>query len=204
MQNYERIIQYAMEQELYGHDFYKKNANLFDEANTRKIFETLSDVELEHYKYLQKLLESYKESGTFEEEIEMPEDNFTDAMLQEYDDNVEELDVPNTPEGAEIPDIKEGVGDSDNERIFDRQKEENKLEATIEQSMTPDLNVLRMAYLIERDFQEFYQNVADRVDDDKLREVFVELSGWEDGHAKLFKREYDRRMSDYMNMPWGG
>lgn len=204
MQNYERIIQYAMEQELYGHNFYKKNAKLFEEANTRKIFETLSDVELEHYRYLEKLLQSYKDKGRFDQSLELPEDDFTEAMLENYQDNVADLDVPNTPDGAEIPDIEEGIEANDDGPIFDRQKEENKLEATIEQSMTPDLNVLRMAYLIERDFQEFYQDVAARVDDETLKEVFTELSTWEDGHAKLFKREYDRRMSDYMNMPWGG
>jgi rubrerythrin len=69
--------------------------------------------------------------------------------------------------------------------------------------MVPDLPVLRMAYLIERDFAEFYTQMADKVDG-PAKEVLLKLAHWERGHERLFKQFHDRAFELYAQMPWGG
>lgn len=112
------------------------------------------------------------------------------SLLKEYEDT-------NAVSG-EIPLPKE------EDVIFQHRKDSEKLDAAIEQSMIPDMNVLRMAYLIEEDFQQYYENMAKKVDDPKLKEILLKFSDWEAGHAKLFRGEYQKRMDIYMNMSWGG
>ena len=61
-----------------------------------------------------------------------------------------------------------------------------------------------MAYLIERDFKEFYENAVESVKDEDAKVLFRSLAKWEKGHEALFKKEYDKRMKEYMSLPWGG
>lgn len=90
------------------------------------------------------------------------------------------------------------------EDIFEARKESEHIEATLKESDIPDITILRMAYLIERDYKEFYANAADNAEDEEVKAIFRKLESWEAGHEKLFKYEYDRRMKEYMNLPWGG
>ena len=48
--------------------------------------------------------------------------------------------------------------------------------------MVPDLPVLRMAYLIEQDFVEFYEQAAQKTDGE-VRQVLETLAAWERRHA---------------------
>ncbi|MDO5026435.1 MAG: ferritin family protein [Tissierellia bacterium] len=111
-------------------------------------------------------------------------------LLKEYEDNQVVSGKLALPEEEDV--------------IFETRKETEKLDIAIEQSMIPDMNVLRMAYLIEEDFQEYYAKMADKVEDEKLKEILLQFSDWEEGHAKIFRTEYDKRMDIYMNMSWGG
>lgn len=90
------------------------------------------------------------------------------------------------------------------ENIFETREKSEHLGATLQESDIPDLTILRMAYLIERDFKEFYEAAAANAEDEGAKAVFTKLSRWEKGHEDLFKREYDRRMKEYMSLPWGG
>ncbi|MGM0395655.1 MAG: ferritin-like domain-containing protein [Bacillota bacterium] len=90
------------------------------------------------------------------------------------------------------------------EDIFKSREESEHIEATLRESDIPDLTILRMAYLIEKDFKEFYENAAQNADDEGIRKIFEKLYKWEEGHERLFKLEYDRRMKEYMTLPWGG
>jgi rubrerythrin len=90
------------------------------------------------------------------------------------------------------------------EDIFKAREESEHIEATLRESDIPDLTILRMAYLIERDYKEFYETAAHNADDEGIRMIFEKLSKWEEGHERLFKAEYDRRMKEYMTLPWGG
>jgi rubrerythrin len=92
----------------------------------------------------------------------------------------------------------------DAEGLFSQRAESEMLDQTVVESMVPDLSVLRMAYLIERDFAEFYEMAAGRVAEDTAREALEMLARWERGHEELFKKMHDRAFEEYAGMPWGG
>jgi rubrerythrin len=77
------------------------------------------------------------------------------------------------------------------------------IDQTTIESMTPDLPVLRLAYLIERDFSEFYEMAAARAEGE-AQEALGLLARWERGHEALFKGLHDRLFKEYLAMPWGG
>lgn len=74
---------------------------------------------------------------------------------------------------------------------------------TIAESMVADLPVLRMAYLIERDFAEFYAQAASKAEGEAKKTLDL-LSRWEAGHERLFKSMHDKAFERYSGMPWGG
>jgi len=74
---------------------------------------------------------------------------------------------------------------------------------TVAESMVADLPVLRMAYLIERDFAEFYTKNA-ALAEGKAKDVLEMLAHWEAGHERLFKSMHDKAFENYSGMPWGG
>lgn len=76
-------------------------------------------------------------------------------------------------------------------------------EETVIESMIPDVTVLRMAYLIERDFAEFYEMAAAKAEED-AKLALRRLAAWERGHERLVKELHDRVYQEYMQMPWGG
>jgi rubrerythrin len=84
----------------------------------------------------------------------------------------------------------------------DRAESQNIID-TVAESMVADLPVLRMAYLIERDFAEFYQAAASKAEG-QAKEILTMLSRWESGHEKLFKQMHDQAFEKYAEMPWGG
>lgn len=123
-------------------------------------------------------------------EVELEHHEYLKSLLKEYETTETISDKLELPEDEDI--------------IFQARKEGEKLDSAMEQSMIPDMNVLRMAYLIEEDFQEYYAKMSEKVEDQKLKEILLRFAEWEDGHAKLFRSEYDKRMDIYMNMSWGG
>lgn len=88
--------------------------------------------------------------------------------------------------------------------IFQSRESSEHLNETLNESDVPDLTILRMAYLIERDYKEFYQSAAENIEEKEVKAIFEKLSNWEAGHEMLFKGEYDKRMREYMTLPWGG
>ena len=90
------------------------------------------------------------------------------------------------------------------EGFFSARADSEMLDQTVIESMVPDLSVLRMAYLIERDFAEFYEMAAGRVEDESARKSLQMLARWERGHEKLFKTMHDKAFEEYAGMPWGG
>jgi rubrerythrin len=165
MQNYEQVLRYAMQMELDGYNFFKENAEKFNNVTSKKLFLDLAQTEMEHYKYLENQLKSYRTTKTF--------DTSDEVMDREED-------------------------------IFEGREESEHLEATLSESDIPDITILRMAYLIERDFKEFYNDAAENANDEAAKAIFTKLATWEAGHELLFKTEYNKRMKEYMNLPWGG
>jgi len=60
-----------------------------------------------------------------------------------------------------------------------------------------------MAFLIEKDFAEYYENSAKKVSGEG-KKVLQMLAKWERGHEALFKQLHDSAYEIYAQMPWGG
>jgi rubrerythrin len=92
------------------------------------------------------------------------------------------------------------------EGFFSTRAQNEALDQTVIEAMVPDLPVLRTAYLIERDFAEFYEMSAKQVPpEDKTAKKSLQMLGrWERQHEKLFKMMHDKAFEEYASMPWGG
>lgn len=90
------------------------------------------------------------------------------------------------------------------EGFFSARAESEFMDQTVIEAMVPDLPVLRTAYLIERDFAEFYEMAAGKVEDEIARKSLQMLARWERQHEKLFKAMHDKAFEEYASMPWGG
>ena len=86
---------------------------------------------------------------------------------------------------------------------FSQRAESEMLDQTVIESMIPDVAILRMAYLIERDFAEFYESSAEKAEGE-AKDALSALARWERGHERLFKNLHDRVFQEYAKMPWGG
>lgn len=87
--------------------------------------------------------------------------------------------------------------------FFSQRAQSEIIDQTVAEAMVPDLPVLRMAYLIERDFAEFYESTANQATGE-AKQVLNMLSQWERRHERLFKQFFDRAFEEYSKMPWGG
>ena len=87
--------------------------------------------------------------------------------------------------------------------FFSQRATSELLDQTVAEAMTPDLPVLRMAYLIERDFAEFYEMAAQK-SEGEAQKVLMMLAQWERQHEALFKKIHDKAFEEYAHMPWGG
>jgi rubrerythrin len=106
------------------------------------------------------------------------------------------LDKP----GAEAPHMPEDVAGAG---YFTQRATSESIDQTVYESMVPDLPVLRMAYLIERDFAEFYEASAGKAEG-QAKTVLESLAAWERNHERFFKHMHDRVLEHYEQMPWGG
>jgi rubrerythrin len=109
-----------------------------------------------------------------------------------------QIDALDTKESGEkvTPDL-------DETEFFADRADKEMIEQTVNEAMVSDLPVLRMAYLIERDFAEFYSQAASKVEGDA--KIILEFLGrWEAGHERLFKKMHDEAFEKYAEMPWGG
>jgi rubrerythrin len=96
--------------------------------------------------------------------------------------------------------VDEGINET---AFFSQRAISEALDQTVLEAMVPDLPVLRMAYLIERDFAEFYETTASKTEGEAKRALTM-LANWERSHERLFKTMHDRAFELYANMPWGG
>lgn len=111
---------------------------------------------------------------------------------------------------AQIDALDKGAGTNidmglelEKEGFFSQRAESELLDQTLLEAMVPDLPVLRMAYLIERDFAEFYEMAAKKSEGD-AKKVLEMLANWERSHEELFKSLHDQAFEEYAQMPWGG
>lgn len=62
-----------------------------------------------------------------------------------------------------------------------------------------DLSAIRMAYLIENDFAEFYGNAVQSVEDEEAKKFLLTLYEWETKHRELFYQKYRELLKKH----WG-
>lgn len=155
------------------------------------------DMELNGHKFFKESAETFTSPVTkalFLElsEVEMEHYNLIKRELESYTDSPDDFEVD------------EDVLKRDESTIFSQRKGSEALDTTLVESDVPDLNIMRMAYLIERDFKEFYEEAKEMVTDENVKKLLQRLSDWERGHEAIFKREYDRLKKEYLTLPWGG
>jgi rubrerythrin len=115
--------------------------------------------------------------------------DFITILLDALEKNASAENIPNADIG--------------NAGFFSQRFISEALDQTVIEAMVPDLPVLRMAYLIERDFSEFYESAASKVEGE-AKQALSMLANWERGHERLFKLMHDKAFELYSDMPWGG
>ena len=116
--------------------------------------------------------------------------------IEFIENQIKLLDAGKSP-SAEPPAALGGTG------FFAGRAAAEKLDQTVDEAMVADLPVLRTAYLIERDFAEFYEASAMKATGEAQR-VLTMLAAWERTHEALFKDLHDKAFEKYSEMPWGG
>jgi rubrerythrin len=89
------------------------------------------------------------------------------------------------------------------EGLFSERAASEFLDQTVLEAMVPDLPVLRTAYLIERDFADFYSRAASQAEGEAKKALEM-LARWERGHEAFFRQIHDKAFEEYAEMPWGG
>lgn len=128
--------------------------------------------------------------------------DLSDAEQQHYDLITSQLGSYTEDPGSYA--VSREILTRDESNIFQQREGSEALDTTLAESDVPDLTVMRMAYLIERDYKEFYEEAMDMVEEENVKVLLKQLSDWELGHERLFKREYDRLKKEYLTFPWGG
>jgi rubrerythrin len=113
---------------------------------------------------------------------------------------IERLIADHSGQGTSRP---EAVAAAHDPSFFSERAASEMIEQTTVEAMVPDLPVLRMAFLIERDLAEFYDAMAAGAEGE-TKQALVRLAGWEREHERLFKTIHDRVFAEYSGMPWGG
>lgn len=86
---------------------------------------------------------------------------------------------------------------------FDSRARSEFLQRCLEGSMVPDVTVFNLAWLIEKDLSEFYQNMSQKTSGE-AKLALAMLADWEASHEKFFRQFRDALTETYARMPWGG
>lgn len=114
-------------------------------------------------------------------------------FIQDLIDRIKKGESPNLSMAKEMQ----------NEGFFSQRAISESIDSKTLEAMVPDLPILRMAYLIERDFAEFYEKAAKEAEGE-VKEALTMLASWEHGHEELFQQFHDKAFQEYSKMPWGG
>jgi len=87
--------------------------------------------------------------------------------------------------------------------FFDERARSEFLQQCMEGSMVPDVTVFNLAWLIEKDLNEYYQAMAAKTSGE-ARLALSMLADWEASHEKFFRQFRDALAETYSRMPWGG
>jgi rubrerythrin len=162
--------------------------------DTRKIFEYALSREYEGKRFFEENAKRLSEAAAVEafQQLAGEEQKHID-FIQKQIESLDEGQSGSIDFGSQM----EQMG------FFSQRAQSEIIDQKVAEAMVPDLPVLRMAFLIERDFAEFYETSAAQTDGE-AKQVLTLLSQWERRHERLFKHFYDRAMEEYSKMPWGG
>lgn len=88
----------------------------------------------------------------------------------------------------------EGMAPENDPALFQQRKEAEEMDPSEQKYSLSDLSVLRMAYLIENDFAEYYRKAMDQMEDPDGKRMLNTLFEWENEHRRLFHDEYKKAM----------
>jgi rubrerythrin len=141
------VIKLAEQFEIEGYKFFTSKKQEVKNKSVAEIFESLAQMEKEHFEFIRNLMKSLEE-------------------------------------GREIPEIP-----SQSASYFKSRYEGQKISETSPEDDIADLSVLRMAYLIEKDFMEFYGKAAEKETNEKVKSILTILRDWEEGHKKIIEEQ---------------
>lgn len=76
---------------------------------------------------------------------------------------------------------------TDADSIFEKRLKSQALSNSTYSSDLADLSIIRMAYLIEKDFAEYYDNASKEIEDQSTKNMLIALRDWEKKHAEILK-----------------
>ncbi|WP_448376300.1 ferritin-like domain-containing protein [Fervidobacterium sp.] len=104
-------------------------------------------------------------------------------MEKEHTEFIRRL-IKSLEEGAQIDSLPE-----QDTKYYKSRFEGQKIAETTPEDDIADLSVLRMAYLIEKDFMEFYEKAANNEKDERVKKLLLVLRDWEEGHKRIIEEE---------------
>ncbi len=87
--------------------------------------------------------------------------------------------------------------------FFDARANSELLQQQFYETMVPDVTVFNVAWLIEKDLSEFYDNMACKTEG-AAKEAFKMLAEWERGHERFFRELRQKTSESYKYMGLGG
>jgi len=104
-------------------------------------------------------------------------------MEKEHTEFIRRL-IKSLEEGAQIDSLPE-----QDTKYYKSRYERQKISETSPEDDVYDLSILRMAYLIEKDFMEFYEKAANNEKDERVKKLLLVLRDWEEGHKRIIEEE---------------
>lgn len=101
--------------------------------------------------------------------------------------------IDNVENGDSISEVKVPEQNLD----FFKKRETKEIVGGKVDEMASELSILRMAYLIEDDFMHFYDDSAQKIDDNEAKKVLKTLSSWEKAHRDMLHVLYEEMSKQY-------
>lgn len=95
--------------------------------------------------------------------------------------------------------------DEESDKFEDRLKSQALSDKSYNSDLA-DLSILRMAYLIEKDFVDYYEKASKEVESPEAKDLFMVLRDWEKGHVELVRtlmeKIYEKHSLDFGFYPY--
>lgn len=133
-------------------------------------------------------VEGERFQGTFASLAEVEEEHYN-ILKKQYEKMKQEGII-------EALDVELSEGEEIFERVLQEEKAMKNPEA--DQSLN-NMSILRMAYLIEKDFADFYKQAIEQTDSPEAKKLLSSLASWEEKHRQMFYDDYQ----ELMQANWG-